>query len=115
MQQMCMATGHVTELKTLYTCMEYFLFEYCLHKLLVCTWCHGGRVGGQEQKHFSPLVTKLHFHVNSWRKNYIVFTPSVAALSRGCKPRIKRRFEIIELSELKALVQNKIKTKKKEK
>ena len=90
-------------------------FEYRLHKLLVYTWRHSGRVGGQEQKHFSPLVTKLHFHVNSWRKNYIVFTPSVAALSRGCKPRIKRRFEIIELSELKALVQNKIKTKKKEK
>ena len=25
-------------------------------------------VGGQEQKHFSPLGTKLHFHVNSLRK-----------------------------------------------
>ena len=31
----------------------------------------GGRVGGQEQKHLSPLGTKLHFHVNSSRKNYI--------------------------------------------
>ena len=28
----------------------------------------GGCVGGQEQKHFSPLVTKLYFHVNSSRK-----------------------------------------------
>ena len=27
MQQMCIATGQVTELKTLYTCMEYFLFR----------------------------------------------------------------------------------------
>ena len=27
--------------------------------LLVCTWCHGGHVDGQEQKHFSPLGTKL--------------------------------------------------------
>ena len=27
MQQICTATGHVTELKTLYTCMEYFLFR----------------------------------------------------------------------------------------
>ena len=26
---------------------------------------HGGHVGGQELKHFSPLGTKLYFHVNS--------------------------------------------------
>ena len=25
--------------------------------LLVCTGGHGGHIGGQEQKHFSPLVT----------------------------------------------------------
>ena len=56
--------------------------------LLVCTWRHGGHVGGQEQKHFSPLGTKLYFHVNSSRKNSIVLTPNMAALSRGCKPRI---------------------------
>ena len=53
--------------------------------LLVCMWRHGGHVGGQEQKHFSPLGTKLYFHVNSSRKNSIVLTPNMAALSRGCK------------------------------
>ena len=42
----------------------------------------------QEQKHFSPLGTKLHLHVNSARKNSILLTPYMAALSRGCKPRI---------------------------
>ena len=48
----------------------------------------GGRVGGQEQKHLSPLGTKLHFHVNSSRKYSFVLTPNMAALSRACKPRI---------------------------
>ena len=56
--------------------------------LLVCTWRHGGHVGGQEQKHFSPVGTKLYFHVNSLRKYSFVLTPNMAALSRGCKPRI---------------------------
>ena len=49
---------------------------------------HGDHVGGQEQKHFSPLGTKLHFHVHSSRKSSTVLTPNMAALSRGCKPRI---------------------------
>ena len=40
-------------------------------------------VGGQEQKHFSPLGTKLHFHINYWGTNSIVLTPDMAALSRG--------------------------------
>ena len=53
--------------------------------LLVCTWRHGGHVGGQQQKHFSPLGTKLYFHVNSSRKYSFVLTPNMAALSRGCK------------------------------
>ena len=57
-------------------------------QLLVCMWRHGGHVGGQEQKHFSPLGTKLYFHLNSSRKYYFVLTPNMAALSRGCKPRI---------------------------
>ena len=59
-----------------------------LRQLLVCTWRHGSHVGGQEQKHFSPLGTKLYFHVNSSRKYSFVLTPNMAALSRGCKPRI---------------------------
>ena len=45
-------------------------------------------MGGQEQKHFSLLGTKLYFHVNSSEKKSIVLTPNMAALSRGCKPRI---------------------------
>ena len=56
--------------------------------LLVCTWRHGGHVGGQEQKHFSPLGSKLYFHVNSSSKYSFALTPNMAALSRGCKPRI---------------------------
>ena len=51
--------------------------------LLVCKWWHGGHVGDQEQKHFSPLGTS--------RKNTIVLTPNMAALSRGYKPRISIR------------------------
>ena len=53
-----------------------------LLQLLVCTWRHGGHVGGQEQKHF-------YFHVNSSRKYSFVLTPNIAALSRGCKARIR--------------------------
>ena len=34
------------------------------------------------------LGTKLYFHVNTSRKNSIVLDPNMAALSRGCKPRI---------------------------
>ena len=37
---------------------------------------------------FSPLGTKLYFHVNSLRKIYIILTFNKAAFSRGCKPRI---------------------------
>ena len=33
--------------------------------LLVCTWRHGGHVGDQEQKCFSPLGTKHHFYEDS--------------------------------------------------
>ena len=42
----------------------------------------------KNKKHFSPLGTKLNFHVNSSRKYSFVLTPNMAALSRGCKPRI---------------------------
>ena len=45
-------------------------------------------VDGQEQKHLSSLETKLCFHVNSSTINSIVLTPNMAALSRGCRPRI---------------------------
>lgn len=33
---------------------------------------------------------QLYFHVNSSRKNYILLTPNVAALTRGCIPRIEK-------------------------
>ena len=35
---------------------------------------------GQMQMHFSPLGSKLHFHVNSSRKNSLVLTSKVAAV-----------------------------------
>ena len=41
-------------------------FSWFFPVLLVCTWRYGGHIGDQEQKHFSPLGTKLHFHVNSF-------------------------------------------------
>ena len=41
----------------------------------------------KNKKHFSPLGTKLYFHVNSSKENYITLNPNMAALSRGCKPR----------------------------
>ena len=44
-------------------------------------------VNGREQKHFSPLGTKRYFLMNSPRK-FFALTPNMAALSRGCKPRI---------------------------
>ena len=56
--------------------------------LLVCTWRKGGLGGGPEKKHFSSLGTKSFIHVNSSRKR-IVLNPNMAALSRGCKPRIR--------------------------
>ena len=40
-------------------------FSWFFPVLLVCTWRYGGHIGDQEQKHFSPQGTKLHFHVNS--------------------------------------------------
>ena len=43
-----------------------------------CMWHHSVLVGDQEQKRFSPLGTKHHF----------ALTTNMAALSRGCKPRI---------------------------
>ena len=43
--------------------------------LLVCTW---------RQR----LLFSGYFHVNSLRKNSTLLTPKMAALSRGCKPRI---------------------------
>ena len=57
--------------------MNVFLLAACHN------WPHGSHVSGQEQKHFSSLGTKLYFHVNSSRKNSIVLTPTMAALSRG--------------------------------
>ena len=57
-----------------------------------CWFAHDVRsamlIGGQEQKHFCLLGTKLYFHVNSSRKNSVLLTPNMAALSCGCTPRI---------------------------
>ena len=63
--------------------------EWLLH-ILYTWWRHGGHVVAQEEQsiNFSPLGTKLYFHVNSSRKNDIVLTFNKAAFSRDCKPRI---------------------------
>ena len=61
--------------------------QFWMEELLVCTWRHTSHVGGQEQKHFSPLGNKIYFHVNSLRQNSLVLTPNMSALSRSCKPR----------------------------
>ena len=53
-------------------------------QLLFFTWRHEGLFGGQEQKHFSPLGTKLYFHVNSSSKKSTVLAPNMAAVLRGC-------------------------------
>ena len=80
-------------------------FLHVILELLVCTWRQGGHVCGQEQKHFYPFGTKLYFHVNSSRKNAIVLTPSMAALSRGCKPRIEILFSTQLLFKFKKILQ----------
>ena len=41
---------------------------------------HGGHVCGQELKHFSPLGTKLCFHVNSSREKIYCFDPQHGCL-----------------------------------
>ena len=69
-----------------------FLYDSRLH--VTC----GGHVRGQEKKHFSPLGTKCYFHVNSSRKSAIVFTPNMAALSRGCKMSVTSKFFFFGLS-----------------
>ena len=71
----------------IYSTLYLPLFPF-LRLLLVCTRRHGSRVGGQEQKCFSPLGSKLHFYVNSLRKNSIVLNTNIATWSRGCKPRV---------------------------
>ena len=50
----------------------------CLH--VTC----GSHIGGQEQKHFSPLGTKLYFHVNSL-KQLLQSTPDNSNLQEKSK------------------------------
>ena len=60
-----------------------------LYCWFVCDVTAGVHVGGQEQKHFAPLGTKLCCVVySSKKKNSIVLTPNMAALSHGCSPRV---------------------------
>ena len=51
---------------------------------------------------FSSLGTKLYFHVNSLRKNYIL-TFNKATFSRGCKPRITSYLPVILLVQFDLL------------
>ena len=63
----------------LWICLYFVLISLAV-ALLVWTWRHGGYVGCQEQKDFSPLGTRLYFryfHGNASRKNSIVLTPKV--------------------------------------
>ena len=60
--------------------MNDFLYLNDSEILLVCMWCHGGHVSGQEQMHFSPLGTRLYFHVNSSRKNLYCIDPQHGCL-----------------------------------
>ena len=48
-----------------------------VHALLGRWPCY---IAGQDQNCFSPLGTKLHFHVNSLWKRSMVLTPNMAAL-----------------------------------
>ena len=56
--------------------MNDFLYPSDSKILLVWTWCHGGLVGGQKQMHFSPLGTRLFFHVNSLTKILLFWPPT---------------------------------------
>ena len=49
-------------------------------KLLVSTGLHGGHVGGQEQKHFSSLGSKLYFDVNVSRTKFRCIDPQHGCL-----------------------------------
>ena len=84
----------VTEMAPKSSCGQklYSMWFSCGEKAIRYCWfardVTSAQVGGQEQKHFSLLGTKLYFHVNSSRRNSIVLIPNIAALSRGYKPRI---------------------------
>ena len=69
--------------------------QYCHRDVMKTLYCWfvrdvtaGVHVCGQEQKHFAPLGTKLCCDVYSSKKNSIVLTPNIAALSHGCSPRV---------------------------
>ena len=57
-----------------------FLYPSDSEILLLCTWCHGGHVGCQEQKLSSSLGTRLYFHVNSSRKILYCIDPQHGCL-----------------------------------
>ena len=68
----------------LFTCWSH-------QQLLVCAWRHGGVLVVRNKKRFSPLGTKLYFHVHSSKKLCCIdhqHNTNMAALWRGCKPRI---------------------------
>ena len=57
-----------------------------------CWFARGCHIGGQEQKHFSPLGTKLYFHVNSL-KQLLQSTPHNSNLQKIEKRSSYREFE----------------------
>ena len=52
-----------------------FVFKI-MNLLMVCKWRHGGHVGGQEQKHFSPLGNELYFDANLAQKCLLYWPPT---------------------------------------
>ena len=59
------------------TCAKNYWNPDLVHALLGRWPCY---IAGQDQNCFSPLGTKLHFHVNSLWKRSMVLTPNMAAL-----------------------------------
>ena len=58
----------------------HLLFNIAIFFVFVNCWSARdvtvGHVGGQEQKHLSPLVAKLYFHLNSSRKILLYCPPT---------------------------------------
>ena len=60
--------------------------------LLVCKWRHGGHVGGQEQKHFSPLGNELYFDANLAEKFLLYWPPIWPPCHVVAKQEYRREF-----------------------
>ena len=95
--------GSSTEHDTKWQFLCIFIIPHFVRTLLhadvtgLYTWCHSGHVGGQEQNYFSPLGTKLYFHVNSLRKIILFWPPTWPLCHVVAKPRNPTSTRIIIL------------------